>query len=474
MNATTAMEQQSVDGPVQTVNPSLLEKNAELSSHMSLKSRNPFDRRADADLRRDQGGLDVLHRARQMGMKIWALEKLQRMITTINDGDAALSNHLARSHTVGTGRNRGDTDLSQVLRNELNGPSERDPSSYMKDMVMFKGPFIYVHDMDEKTRPVMVREYPKVAKRQDGAWPQFRSAPLGKCPFIDEPPSRKEIERARLQKEKEKKAAAKIQHDAEQESRNMDPPERTVVKAEAQETDVETVAPVKREESVPASKETEPQKMLPVRPASPRKSSESFIPPNFPRAGPFHLGREPAASGVQPSNITSAIRSQMISSTAAAPGARAGVSKEVHELKRKVLEKSNGGISTSGVPSSLRTTDLSGAAKAARGQPTKTGRGRTQDALANINEEETTQSEDDDGNKQRAAAKKASSQKKQKEKKRDPKPGYCENCRDKFDDFDEVSRRGFQELCVLRRADHALAYHVEKASQVCDDIVELG
>ncbi|KAJ9365422.1 hypothetical protein DTO280E4_391 [Paecilomyces variotii] len=437
MNATTAMEQQSVDGPVQTVNPSLLEKNAELSSHMSLKSRNPFDRRADADLRRDQGGLDVLHRARQMGMKIWALEKLQRMITTINDGDAALSNHLARSHTVGTGRNRGDTDLSQVLRNELNGPSERDPSSYMKDMVMFKGPFIYVHDMDEKTRPVMVREYPKVAKRQDGAWPQFRSAPLGKCPFIDEPPSRKEIERARLQKEKEKKAAAKIQHDAEQESRNMDPPERAVVKAEAQETDVETVAPVKREESVPASKETEPQKMLPVRPASPRKSSESFIPPNFPRAGPFHLGREPAASGVQPSNITSAIRSQMISSTAAAPGARAGVSKEVHELKRKVLEKSNGGISTSGVPSSLRTTDLSGAAKAARGQPTKTGRGRTQDALANINEEETTQSEDDDGNKQRAAAKKASSQKKQKEKKWDPKPGYCENCRDKFDDFDE-------------------------------------
>jgi regulatory subunit for Cdc7p protein kinase len=283
------------------------------------------------------------------------------------------------------------------------------------------------------------------------------------------------------QKEKEKKATDKVQHDAERENRNMDPPERTVVKPEAQETDVGIIPSVRREESVPAckeckdSKETDPQKKLPVRPASPRKSSESFIPPNFPRAGPFHLGREPAASGVQPSNITSAIRSQMISSTAAAPGAKAGVSKEVHELKRKVLEKSNGGISTSGIHSSHSPIELSGTMKATRGLPIKTGRGRTQDTLANINEEDTTQSEDDGGNKQHAAAKKGSAQKKQKEKKRDPKPGYCENCRDKFDDFEEVSwlpfGRGKNKLIC---ANHVLAYHVEEASQVCDHVVELG
>ena len=184
------------DGSLQTVNPSLLEKNPEMHVHMSLKH----------DARREQSNMDVLHRARQMGMKIWALEKLQRMISTINDPD--ISGHHdnpTRNNHVGGGnaRARGETDLSQVLRNELvNGPSDRDHLSSLKELVTFKGPFIYVHDMNEKTRPVMVREYPKVARRQDGAWPQFRSAALGKCPFLDEPPTRKELDRQRTRQEK--------------------------------------------------------------------------------------------------------------------------------------------------------------------------------------------------------------------------------------------------------------------------------
>ncbi|KAL2012321.1 hypothetical protein VTN00DRAFT_5039 [Thermoascus crustaceus] len=445
MTAASTMEQPSAEGPPQTVNPSLLEKNPEASSHLLLKSRNPFDRRPDGESRRDQSNMDVLHRARQMGMKIWALEKLQRMIATINDGDvAAHHGHYTRSHNagVGGGRGRGEADLSQVLRNELlNGPSDRDPSASMKELVMFKGPFIYVHDMDEKTRPVMVREYPKVARRQDGAWPQFRSAPLGKCPFIDEPPSKKDIdrERARLQA-KEKKTVAKPRPNTQNEAKNVDPPEQTTEKRALQDVDGGLNQRANQEEAMSAPKQTEqtdPQKVLPVWPVSPRKSSESFAPPTLSRTGPFHLGREPAASGVQPSNITSAIRSQMISSTAAAPGAKAGVSKEVHELKRKVLEKSNGGVSAGAMPSSHRTTEAAGTLKAAKAPSTRSNKTKAQDKLANINEEDTTQSEDDGANKQREASRKAAAQKKSKERKREPKPGYCENCRDKFDDFEE-------------------------------------
>ncbi|KAF7595073.1 hypothetical protein BBP40_007276 [Aspergillus hancockii] len=430
VNAET-VDQVAEDGTLQTVNPSLLEKNPDAHLNMSMKN----------DARREQSNMDVLHRARQMGMKIWAIEKLQRMIATINDGDIGSHSGLSTRNThVGGGhsRGRGETDLSQVLQKELNGSSERNPLSVLKDLVMFKGPFVYVHDMDEKTRPVMVREYPKVARRQDGVWPQFRSAPLGKCPFIDEPPTKKEVERQRArQQEKHKKVVSKPPHAQETQVPRSNVPECAVEKVVDRAPKKESSPQGIHEGAVSQTKQPEMQEMQPTRPISPRKSSESFVPPQLNCGGRFYTGgREPAASGVQPSNITSAIRSQMVSSTAAAPGAKAGVSKEVHELKRKVLEKSNGGLSAGTIPSSYRATDVSTALRMTKSQGSRQSKLDPPEKLGNVIEEETTQSESNDAGKQRINARKGNSQKK-KERRRDPKPGYCENCRDKFDDFEE-------------------------------------
>ncbi|KAJ5190925.1 uncharacterized protein N7498_009910 [Penicillium cinerascens] len=409
--STSPTEEAPADGDahMETVNPSLLEKNGDTHLQPSLKH----------DARREQGSMDVLQRARQMGMKIWALEKLQRMITTINDNDIGGQNDsVSRNKAGGASANgRGENDLSRVLRQELlNGPSDRDPLSSM-ELLMFKGPFVYIHDMNEKTKPVMVREYSKVARRQDGAWPQFRSAPLGKCPFIDEPPSRKEYDRHRMRQiQKEKKSAVQ----------NMDE-HRTKPSAAATERTIDTKLvtelhkPKHLEEQQPPNRPEAPAKALADDPHE-RKSSESFIPPHFPRTGPFYTGREPAASGVQPSNVTSAIRSQMISSTAAAPGAKAGLSKEVHGLKRKVLEKGTGGIGSMAAPQ--RPTN--GSTVPARGQQTFTKPA----ALEKNGQAEAA------GTKRRRDEEQDSEQKKP-ERRRDPKPGYCENCRDKFDDFEE-------------------------------------
>ncbi|KAI4179651.1 MAG: hypothetical protein LQ346_007151, partial [Caloplaca aetnensis] len=118
-------------------------------------------------------------------------------------------------------------------------------------------------------------------------------------------------------------------------------------------------------------------------------------PSNIPPAARLRFfNGEPAASGMQPSNITSAIRSQMISSTAAQPGAKAGTSKEVHGLKRKVLEKntSSGLQQTQVVQESV---DPLGAARAERHIPlARQTRRQAQETLIHI-DEESTQSEDD-------------------------------------------------------------------------------
>ncbi|KAL3443650.1 Dfp1/Him1, central region-domain-containing protein [Aspergillus insuetus] len=404
---------QDSPGDVQTVNP------AELEMHLHL-----------AVCPKREQSQDVLHRAREMGMKIWAVEKLQRMIATINDADIANSNP-TRNATGAQSKSRGKDDLSQVLQNELNGPSDRSHLSVLKDLVLFKGPFIYVHDMDEKTRPVMVREYPKVAKRQDGIWPQFRSAPLGKCPFIEDAPTKREAERQRPRQEKEEK-----------EKKTFIKPTVPLFGKGVETTHQSQQLPTKKETSPaeddeppappPAKTEDSPDISQEV-PLSPKKSSESFVPPPLHRKGPFYHGREPAASGVQPSNITSAIRSQMVSSTAAAPGAKAGLSKEVHELKRKVLEKSNGGFSAA-VAHAYRPVDAPTTASTEKSYSSRMSKSARPDKLGHI-EEETTQSESND-TKHRTNSRRGAEIRK-KERRRDPKPGYCENCRDKFDDFDE-------------------------------------
>jgi regulatory subunit for Cdc7p protein kinase len=386
--------------------------------------------------------MDILVRGRQMGMKLWAAEKLQRILANMFD-ESATHGHNTRGSNIAMTTVRGrEEDLSQVLRNEKhNGPADREPSAFTKDLALFKGPFIYIHDMDGKTRPTMVREYPKVTRRQDGAWPQFRSASVGKCPFIEDLTSKKELERER---EKERALALQREREAQQqtprtrsaadvEGVQMDPPRRTSPRKALREVfNVPNGTSLNLAPST-FSKPIDPPQLerhTAFLPAAAESPAAGFI-----RPARMHFAGEPVASGIQRSNLTSAIRSNMISSTAAAPGVKAGTSREVHELKRKVLERSNtASLSVGSMPSSHRMTDLAGHLKNARAPaPQRAAKSKAQEKLGGIQEEEIPS--DDELAAERAID--ATSRKKRAAKK-DQKPGYCENCRDKYDDFDEV------------------------------------
>ncbi|PBP23244.1 G1/S regulator [Diplocarpon rosae] len=441
----------------QTINPSLLDRssestiaNSEVSGRGKFTFEAPISRRLaphghDGEIKRQQGrNADVLYRAREMGMKIWALEKLQRMMTTMFDtetGYQTAHGHNTRSNSVSTAilRTTRDTDLSQLLRNErINGPSDRDPTVTTKEITLFKGPFIYIHDIDEKQRPIMVREYNKVAHKEDGDWPQFRSVANGKCPFVDEidhsrreTEKEKELLRLQRQQEKEKSTIPRTRAAAAVQAVRMQPPraitgKRTVSQMESAPNCSVTVSTTQ------------------ANPFAPNNSSFSHKTDHegssrgnafVSRAGVGRLfGGEPVASGLQPSNITSAIRSTMISSTSAQPGAKAGTSKEMHGLQRKVLEKNSGGPGSYGLASSHRTTDINAAVREeVNNRPTKV-RGR--DKLDLIEEDIDPPEAEDNARKVETTRKSAAVQQRKIEK-RDPKPGYCENCQDKFEDFDE-------------------------------------
>ncbi|KAI9806547.1 MAG: hypothetical protein M1833_003734 [Piccolia ochrophora] len=470
-SADAGNEIQTFDTQSRTINPLLLEKNHEQTQSTQALPRGKFTFEAtlgkkpsingrtdtiDGDSKRLQAGsFDVLSRAKEMGMKIWALEKLQRMMATMfeNETESATAiGHRARGGTVaGIPRSTREADLNRILRNErLNGPADRDPTVATKEMITFKGPFIYVHDLEEKCRPVMVREYPKVNHREEGIWPQFRSVSDYKCPFVEEP----DYPRRDHNKDKEgqeKPAQKRCPEDgiyataravASQASKKASQPSQGACKAPLGVIEDGANRGAVKSATAPMPSVFQPPKVIPAKRGSPERM---FAPSQGQRLGntirmPRFCGGEPVASGVQPSNITSAIRSQMISSTAAAPGAKAGTSKEVIELKRKVLEKNSG--PTAKTMLSKRTTDHAGAGRTERINPNFRAAKRKANEKFGYIDEDFTPSEEEENARRVAAADKARITAK-KPARRDPKPGYCENCKEKFEDFEEhtLSRR---------------------------------
>lgn len=362
---------------------------------------------------------DILYKAREYGMKIWALEKLQRMMDAMFDPNYVQQHPNTRSHVqTQTPAVAAATDLSAALKNErINGPLDRDPTAFQpKEMVQFKGPFILVRDLSEKFRPILVREYPSVKSKEEGIWPQFRSVGGGKCPFIEDTSLRRQqyVEEKKVAKEEAAKPARQATKPSA--TTTMQPPEapRTRSKRAFAEISNESTR-TNTASTTAAAKAGLAPPFEPVR----RNTNPNEIAFTAKEAvNPQRHNREPAASGMQQSAITSAIRSNAISSHANPEGGPKAIqSRDMHGLQRKAavasLEKAGKGLANTRAPS-----NLAAAAKEASVS--------TRAASTRRNTEEKL-----------ALAKKPSPAASQ-EVRYDPKPGYCENCKEKFDDFEEV------------------------------------
>ena len=421
-----------------TINPLLLERS---TNHNNVLTRpKQFDNSLgtrlanvarDTDNRKHSGAVDVLRRAKELGIKIWHLDKFNRILAVIFDENHPPHGQLTRntmSNMPQASRTLKHTDLSQMIKNEqLHGPADRE-SMLTTDLIMLKGPHIYVRCMNEKHKPIMVRDYPRVQNREDAEWPQFRSASMGKCPFIeDDNVQRRTVDKgkpkgaSRIARTKDAGQLAPPPRSMTSKALQMQPPQQAGRKRTFEETDL----------SVSAATQPLQQQLPPpavVHPISSKQGDATAMPvPLF--------GGEPMASGMQASNITSAIRSQMISSTAAAPGAKAGTSKEIHGLQRKVLER-NSGPTLVELTSNNRVRSVSVAANSNVRLAKQRAQEKLGHRLIDIHENATLSEQDETDQKTQNVGKRNAL--KSKKSKRDCKPGYCENCKEKFSDFEEV------------------------------------
>lgn len=434
----------------------------------------------DGESRRQPHATDILTKARELGIKIWALEKLQRVLSTMLQADTGEQGATQDARPISASRasaRPAKADLEQLLRQEkINGPADRDMTVARQDMCTFRGCYIYVHDMNEDNKPVMVRDYNKPATKEQGKWPQFRLTGPGRCPFIEDPAHTKKL------MEQERKAADEAKAQQEIAATRRTKATSTMqdnlrVPAEQQPSNLRR-SPRKVAQPDDVAKPLEPPKVIPAKrsheTSTAHASTEDVqMPPLFGSAQvsrrglPRMVGGEPIASGVQQSNVTSAIRSQVvssnISSTAAGFNRRIPDSKEVSALKRKVLERGASINSAQSVPSSYMNDMRAAINDDQQGPPPRAAKRRAQETLGVLHEG------DENGNGD-ARRRKAAPRKKATEK--EPKPGYCENCRDKFDDFDSV--------CVVPSSHHLSnilttipAHPISQAPQIRPDPGEL-
>jgi regulatory subunit for Cdc7p protein kinase len=357
-----------------------------------------------------------------MGMKIWSLEKLNRMLSSMFNNATGEAPTLTHSRTPSTtSRDPRGADLSQLLQKEKQyGQATQD---WAADMAPFRGCYVYIHDIEEKTRPVMIRDYPRPAAKEQGKWPQLRANGPGRCPFLNDPSYREQGERPAAEQAPRTRAAA-----AAMQSRDV--PERRPLAENNNLARRPRAVSTQPDDHV---KPLDPPKSIPIK----RGTSTDTLPlfgsaQASLRNHPRFAGGEPVASGVQPSNVTSAIRSQMISSTAAAPGAKAGSSKELNRLGRRVFEN-NGGASNAAQLNDIRAA-INAGSNGARGSKRKAS-----ETLAGIHEDGGEEDEQEDQPRRTATV-----IRKKKAAEKELKPGYCENCRVKFNDFDEVCCSSFR------------------------------
>jgi regulatory subunit for Cdc7p protein kinase len=409
-----------------TINPTLLERGSDMAPvSQNLSLRRPGQANVDESANPDQGKhavrkLDVLVKAQEYGIKIWKVEKYARIMQVMFGPASKAPNQSSRLATGS--KNSRDTDLTDLLRNErLNGPSDRDRNVATRNLVPFKGTYIFIKDASEQHKPVLMKEFAKVARKEDGTWPQLHATENGRCPFIAD--DEEEMRQRRIARAKAANADARAQL-AHKRNQTQNQTSKTAHPLRESATAVNRQGPT----SAILDSKAIFQKELPKCDSI---SATETRPAHLPKNTHAFNTHEPVASGIQRSNITSAIRSQMISSTADNPGAKAGTSKEVFGLQRKVLEKG-------------RLPDVYGATISGRDRPqveaniARAGMKRKLEEVM-VDEDCESKSRDDVAEQRRRMQKGLAANARLLAARREPKAGYCENCKVKFDDFDHVS-----------------------------------
>ncbi|EMD37478.1 hypothetical protein CERSUDRAFT_105452 [Gelatoporia subvermispora B] len=211
---TTNKENQENNPP----NPSLIDPTALLGSPVKLKGRVTAD-------------TDLVQKALAWQIKVWSATKLETVLDRCHapyprNGPAISA---AGQHAAAASKERSLTRLLESER--LHGISERDPTQKRHDFVYFtkNSYFVLVEDLRQELATIAAQEYP-IERGPDGVerggWPVLHCHPRARGPFIEydekEEKRRQKADRAEHEREKERaKRTAQFKEEMERRRKAM-------------------------------------------------------------------------------------------------------------------------------------------------------------------------------------------------------------------------------------------------------------
>lgn len=341
---------------------------------------------------------DIFHDAVSLKIKVWDYEKVFRFLKNLGVNDS--------------GAHERTGNLSNLLKEEkIFGSADRDPNAKREDLYYLEKNFIYIYDLSQAVRPIAVREW------SGENYPSFYHTLDGKCPFI--PDTSDNLERKKLRRLQKFDATKEyrdllrkvtdviIGYARDKVSINSSALTETSTSTDSAETTDNTVAD---EASIKEIDENDNDTILMEKEPSPEEDEDEVdVNHEFSFKAPAGLMRN--SSVMQPFNNS--------------------VSQSNSKFYDVVASGYNG---ASNAQSNHMDSVLNSAAQQHAHQGNGLGPAVSQVPSKNLN------------NLKRRIFMKKHMQKtdsRERERERELRPGYCENCRVKYDSFDEhiVSNR---------------------------------
>lgn len=140
---------------------------------------------------REYSPSDIFYNAGQLKIKVWDYNKVFRFLKNLGvNVDTKMPNASISTNVEKTvlGDHFGDDDkksskhLYALLKEEkIYGTNDRDPNAKRDDLHYLERNYLYVYDSSQNARPIAIREW------HEGTFPVLSLTLDGKCPFIDEP-----------------------------------------------------------------------------------------------------------------------------------------------------------------------------------------------------------------------------------------------------------------------------------------------
>ncbi|KAH9942302.1 Dfp1/Him1, central region-domain-containing protein [Epithele typhae] len=148
------------------------------------------------------GGDSLLDKARSFNMKIWSANKLHNILDRCDAPRGP-------SGTTGSLPSRHDPLATLLKSEQLHGTMERDPTQRRPDWTYFSKNtyFVLIEDLRQELATINATEYPITRTkdgREIGGWPVLHCHPLARGPFLlyDEREERRRVKAERSEKER--------------------------------------------------------------------------------------------------------------------------------------------------------------------------------------------------------------------------------------------------------------------------------